>query len=161
MKDFVCCQIPEAWCPQEVQTQNSCSKENPQPWIQWGRKEMQVQSWTLDSHLVDACVSAGVLLWDHSDWTHQQDPGSDSLGLWPGTLQWLHWWDPDPESLAKRKYSGHVTLSLPVYSGGVCLSCQSQGDALRHWVDCLKNKGQRMERWHVLTNELPQTISHD
>uniref|UniRef100_A0A8D3AVJ9 C2 domain-containing protein n=1 Tax=Scophthalmus maximus TaxID=52904 RepID=A0A8D3AVJ9_SCOMX len=47
------------------------------------------------------------------------------------------------------------------FIGGVCLSCHSQGDALRHWMDCLKNKGRRVERWHVLTNELPRTLCHD
>uniref|UniRef100_A0A672G499 Double C2-like domains, alpha n=1 Tax=Salarias fasciatus TaxID=181472 RepID=A0A672G499_SALFA len=47
------------------------------------------------------------------------------------------------------------------FIGGVCLSGLSQGDALRHWTDCLKNKGCRVERWHILTNELPQTFSHD
>ncbi|XP_058510055.1 double C2-like domain-containing protein alpha [Solea solea] len=48
------------------------------------------------------------------------------------------------------------------FIGGVCLGAHSQGDSLRHWVDCLKNKGHRVERWHVLTNELPQTaVSHD
>uniref|UniRef100_A0A1A8P830 Double C2-like domains, alpha n=1 Tax=Nothobranchius rachovii TaxID=451742 RepID=A0A1A8P830_9TELE len=47
------------------------------------------------------------------------------------------------------------------FIGGVCLSCRSQGDALRHWMDCLKNKGHRVERWHILTNELPRTFSHD
>eukprot|EP00064_Thunnus_orientalis_P015093 superscaffoldBa00002736_g15142 len=47
------------------------------------------------------------------------------------------------------------------FIGGVSLSCHSQGDALRHWMDCLKNKGRRVERWHILTNELPRTLSHD
>ncbi|XP_056871114.1 double C2-like domain-containing protein alpha [Takifugu flavidus] len=47
------------------------------------------------------------------------------------------------------------------FIGGVCLSCASQGDALRHWMDCLRNKGQRVERWHVLTNQLPRTSSRD
>uniref|UniRef100_A0A3B5M5E5 C2 domain-containing protein n=1 Tax=Xiphophorus couchianus TaxID=32473 RepID=A0A3B5M5E5_9TELE len=47
------------------------------------------------------------------------------------------------------------------FIGGVFLSCSSQGDALRHWMDCLKNKGQRVERWHILTNELPRSSSHD
>uniref|UniRef100_A0A3B3ZU51 C2 domain-containing protein n=1 Tax=Periophthalmus magnuspinnatus TaxID=409849 RepID=A0A3B3ZU51_9GOBI len=42
------------------------------------------------------------------------------------------------------------------FIGGVCLGPQSQGDALRHWTECLKNRGQRIERWHILTNELPQ-----
>ncbi|KAM9541560.1 LOW QUALITY PROTEIN: double C2-like domain-containing protein alpha [Salvelinus alpinus] len=47
------------------------------------------------------------------------------------------------------------------FIGGVCLSCHSQGDPLRHWMDCLKNKGQRVERWHILTNELPRSVSHE
>lgn len=46
-------------------------------------------------------------------------------------------------------------------SGGVCLGGHSQGDALRHWTDCLKNTGRRVERWHVLTNELPRTPSQE
>ncbi|XP_034049946.1 double C2-like domain-containing protein alpha [Thalassophryne amazonica] len=41
------------------------------------------------------------------------------------------------------------------FIGGVSLGCQSQGDSLQHWIDCLKNKGQKVERWHTLTNELP------
>lgn len=40
-------------------------------------------------------------------------------------------------------------------TGGVSLGCHSQGEALQHWIDCLKNKGQKVERWHTLTNELP------
>ncbi|XP_037400691.1 double C2-like domain-containing protein alpha isoform X2 [Pygocentrus nattereri] len=47
------------------------------------------------------------------------------------------------------------------FIGGVCLSCHSQGDALRHWMDCLRNKGQKVERWHVLTNELPQSTCQE
>ncbi|TSL75245.1 Double C2-like domain-containing protein beta [Bagarius yarrelli] len=41
------------------------------------------------------------------------------------------------------------------FIGGVSLGCQSQGESLQHWIDCLKNKGQKVERWHTLTNELP------
>ncbi|PWA16665.1 hypothetical protein CCH79_00017498 [Gambusia affinis] len=41
------------------------------------------------------------------------------------------------------------------FIGGVSFGCHSQGDALQHWIDCLKNKGQKVERWHTLTNELP------
>uniref|UniRef100_A0A8C2WC53 Double C2-like domains, alpha n=1 Tax=Cyclopterus lumpus TaxID=8103 RepID=A0A8C2WC53_CYCLU len=47
------------------------------------------------------------------------------------------------------------------FIGGVCLSRYSQGDGLRHWTQCLKNPGSRAERWHILTNELPRTLSHD
>uniref|UniRef100_A0A3P9C812 Double C2 domain alpha n=1 Tax=Maylandia zebra TaxID=106582 RepID=A0A3P9C812_9CICH len=41
------------------------------------------------------------------------------------------------------------------FIGGVSLGCHSQGDTLQHWIDCLKNKGKKVERWHTLTNELP------
>ncbi|XP_056157633.1 double C2-like domain-containing protein beta, partial [Lampris incognitus] len=41
------------------------------------------------------------------------------------------------------------------FIGGVSLGCHSQGETLQHWIDCLKNKGQKVERWHTLTNELP------
>ncbi|XP_047233707.1 double C2-like domain-containing protein alpha [Girardinichthys multiradiatus] len=41
------------------------------------------------------------------------------------------------------------------FIGGVSFGCHSQGDALQHWIDCLKNKGKKVERWHTLTNELP------
>uniref|UniRef100_A0A8B9HF37 Double C2 domain alpha n=1 Tax=Astyanax mexicanus TaxID=7994 RepID=A0A8B9HF37_ASTMX len=41
------------------------------------------------------------------------------------------------------------------FIGGVSLGCHSQGDALQHWIDCLKNKGTKVERWHTLTNDLP------
>uniref|UniRef100_A0A8C4ZTV7 Double C2-like domain-containing protein alpha n=1 Tax=Gadus morhua TaxID=8049 RepID=A0A8C4ZTV7_GADMO len=41
------------------------------------------------------------------------------------------------------------------FIGGVSLGCHSQGDSLQHWVDCLKNKGTKVERWHTLTNQLP------
>nr|XP_040032236.1 double C2-like domain-containing protein alpha [Gasterosteus aculeatus aculeatus] len=41
------------------------------------------------------------------------------------------------------------------FIGGVSLGCHSQGETLQHWIDCLKNKGEKVERWHTLTNELP------
>uniref|UniRef100_A0A8D0A2C2 Double C2-like domain-containing protein n=1 Tax=Sander lucioperca TaxID=283035 RepID=A0A8D0A2C2_SANLU len=41
------------------------------------------------------------------------------------------------------------------FIGGVSLGCHSQGETLQHWIDCLKNKGKKVERWHTLTNELP------
>ncbi|XP_037544568.1 double C2-like domain-containing protein beta [Nematolebias whitei] len=47
------------------------------------------------------------------------------------------------------------------FIGGVCLSCRSQGDGLRHWMDCLKNTGLKVEKWHILTNELPRSFGHD
>ncbi|XP_036408437.1 double C2-like domain-containing protein alpha [Megalops cyprinoides] len=47
------------------------------------------------------------------------------------------------------------------FIGGVSLGCQSQGNALRHWMDCLNNKGKKVERWHTLTNELPRSTYHD
>ncbi|KAM9744973.1 double C2-like domain-containing protein alpha [Menidia menidia] len=47
------------------------------------------------------------------------------------------------------------------FIGGVCLSRRSHGDALRHWTDCLKSPGRRVERWHVLTSELPRGLGHE
>ncbi|XP_063077327.1 double C2-like domain-containing protein alpha [Engraulis encrasicolus] len=47
------------------------------------------------------------------------------------------------------------------FIGGVSFGCQSQGDALQHWIDCLKNKGQKVERWHTLTNELPGSTAQE
>ncbi|XP_037113367.1 double C2-like domain-containing protein alpha [Syngnathus acus] len=47
------------------------------------------------------------------------------------------------------------------FIGGVCLGAQALGDALRHWTDCLNNKGQQVERWHILTNQLPKSANHD
>ncbi|CAB1440066.1 unnamed protein product [Pleuronectes platessa] len=41
------------------------------------------------------------------------------------------------------------------FIGGVSLGCHSQGETLQHWIECLKNKGTKVERWHTLTNELP------
>ncbi|XP_034563783.1 double C2-like domain-containing protein alpha isoform X2 [Notolabrus celidotus] len=41
------------------------------------------------------------------------------------------------------------------FIGGVSFGCHSQGETLQHWIDCLKNKGKKVERWHTLTNELP------
>ena len=49
--------------------------------------------------------------------------------------------------------------ALPL--GGVSLGCHSQGDSLQHWVDCLKNKGTKVERWHTLTNQLPGSTLQD
>ncbi|XP_015248959.1 PREDICTED: double C2-like domain-containing protein alpha [Cyprinodon variegatus] len=66
--------------------------------------------------------------------------------------------DPYVKMCPQRETVSNCSLCPP---GGVCLSCRSQGDALRHWMDCLKNKGRRVERWHILTNELPRSFSHD
>uniref|UniRef100_A0A3Q3BGW8 Double C2-like domain-containing protein n=1 Tax=Kryptolebias marmoratus TaxID=37003 RepID=A0A3Q3BGW8_KRYMA len=47
------------------------------------------------------------------------------------------------------------------FIGGVSLGCHSQGETLQHWIDCLKNKGRKVERWHTLTNELPGSTLQD
>nr|XP_057918345.1 double C2-like domain-containing protein alpha [Doryrhamphus excisus]XP_057918347.1 double C2-like domain-containing protein alpha [Doryrhamphus excisus] len=44
------------------------------------------------------------------------------------------------------------------FIGGVSLGCHSQGETLQHWIDCLKNKGKKVERWHTLTNDLPGSV---
>ncbi|MBN3319253.1 DOC2A protein, partial [Atractosteus spatula] len=48
-----------------------------------------------------------------------------------------------------------------VPAGGVSLGRRSKGDCLQHWADCLQNHGQRLERWHTLTNELPGSACSD
>ncbi|CAL9699082.1 unnamed protein product [Knipowitschia caucasica] len=47
------------------------------------------------------------------------------------------------------------------FIGGVSFGCHSQGEALQHWIDCLKNKGTKVERWHTLTNELPGSTAQE
>ncbi|XP_051964074.1 double C2-like domain-containing protein beta isoform X1 [Xyrauchen texanus] len=41
------------------------------------------------------------------------------------------------------------------FIGGVSLGINANGERLKHWFDCLKNKDKKIERWHTLTNELP------
>ncbi|XP_072106153.1 double C2-like domain-containing protein alpha [Mobula birostris] len=38
--------------------------------------------------------------------------------------------------------------------GGVTLGTESRGQPGRHWLECLQKAGQRIERWHKLTNHL-------
>uniref|UniRef100_A0A673J5E0 Double C2-like domains, beta n=1 Tax=Sinocyclocheilus rhinocerous TaxID=307959 RepID=A0A673J5E0_9TELE len=42
------------------------------------------------------------------------------------------------------------------FIGGVSLGINANGERLKHWFDCLKNKDKKIERWHTLTNELPE-----
>lgn len=52
--------------------------------------------------------------------------------------------------------SPHLPLSPP---GGVSLGINANGERLKHWFDCLKNKDKKIERWHTLTNELPGSLN--
>uniref|UniRef100_A0A8C7FRP4 Double C2 domain beta n=1 Tax=Oncorhynchus kisutch TaxID=8019 RepID=A0A8C7FRP4_ONCKI len=47
------------------------------------------------------------------------------------------------------------------FIGGVSLGISANGERLKHWFDCLKNKDKKIERWHTLTNELPGTTFND
>ncbi|XP_062410797.1 double C2-like domain-containing protein beta [Sardina pilchardus] len=38
------------------------------------------------------------------------------------------------------------------FIGGCQLGISAKGECLKHWYECLKNKDQRIERWHVLLN---------
>ncbi|XP_063067151.1 double C2-like domain-containing protein beta [Engraulis encrasicolus] len=38
------------------------------------------------------------------------------------------------------------------FIGGCQLGISAKGECLKHWYECLKNKDQRVERWHVLLN---------
>lgn len=50
-------------------------------------------------------------------------------------------------------------ISLCLLSGGVSLGINANGERLKHWFDCLKNKDKKIERWHTLTNELPGSLN--
>uniref|UniRef100_A0A3P9PH96 Double C2 domain beta n=1 Tax=Poecilia reticulata TaxID=8081 RepID=A0A3P9PH96_POERE len=45
------------------------------------------------------------------------------------------------------------------FIGGVSLGINANGERLKHWFDCLKNKDKKIERWHTLTNELPGSVN--
>ncbi|KAM4620946.1 double C2-like domain-containing protein beta [Polymixia lowei] len=47
------------------------------------------------------------------------------------------------------------------FIGGVSLGINANGERLKHWFDCLKNKDKKIERWHTLTNELPGSAFND
>nr|XP_006640883.1 PREDICTED: double C2-like domain-containing protein beta isoform X2 [Lepisosteus oculatus] len=47
------------------------------------------------------------------------------------------------------------------FIGGVSLGINANGERLKHWFDCLKNKDKKIERWHTLTNELPGSMFSD
>ena len=50
------------------------------------------------------------------------------------------------------------TLLLPAspcFPGGVSLGPGAQGEARKHWRDCLQQPDAALERWHTLTSELP------
>ncbi|XP_051552075.1 double C2-like domain-containing protein beta isoform X1 [Myxocyprinus asiaticus] len=47
------------------------------------------------------------------------------------------------------------------FIGGVSLGINANGERLKHWFDCLKNKDKKIERWHTLTNELPGSGCND
>lgn len=48
---------------------------------------------------------------------------------------------------------------VPPPPGGVSLGINANGERLKHWFDCLKNKDKKIERWHTLTNELPGSLN--
>lgn len=39
------------------------------------------------------------------------------------------------------------------FIGGVELGINASGERLRHWFECLKNKGKKVEYWHALTQQ--------
>lgn len=52
-----------------------------------------------------------------------------------------------------------VVTQPRLLSGGVSLGINANGERLKHWFDCLKNKDKKIERWHTLTNELPGSLN--
>uniref|UniRef100_A0A8C7XBV3 C2 domain-containing protein n=1 Tax=Oryzias sinensis TaxID=183150 RepID=A0A8C7XBV3_9TELE len=39
------------------------------------------------------------------------------------------------------------------FIGGVELGINASGQRLKHWFECLKNKGKKVEYWHTLTQQ--------
>ncbi|KTF77751.1 hypothetical protein cypCar_00019662 [Cyprinus carpio] len=39
------------------------------------------------------------------------------------------------------------------FIGGVELGINAKGERLKHWFECLKNKGKKVEYWHTLTQQ--------
>ncbi|XP_026125229.1 double C2-like domain-containing protein beta isoform X2 [Carassius auratus] len=39
------------------------------------------------------------------------------------------------------------------FIGGVGLGINAKGERLKHWFECLKNKGKKVEYWHTLTQQ--------
>ncbi|XP_068508817.1 double C2-like domain-containing protein beta [Syngnathus scovelli] len=39
------------------------------------------------------------------------------------------------------------------FIGGCQLGIQAQGECLKHWYECLKNKDKKIERWHLLLDD--------
>lgn len=39
------------------------------------------------------------------------------------------------------------------FSGGVELGINAKGERLKHWFECLKHKGKKVEYWHTLTQQ--------
>ena len=46
--------------------------------------------------------------------------------------------------------SPYLSLSL---SGGVELGINAKGEMLKHWFECLKFAGKKVEYWHTLTQQ--------
>lgn len=49
-----------------------------------------------------------------------------------------------------------------MFAGGVELGINASGQRLKHWFECLKNKGKKVEYWHTLTQQgAPSTEKPD
>lgn len=70
-------------------------------------------------------------------------------------------WCSERRPCARGVTADDSPLSRPPPSppGGVSLGINANGERLKHWFDCLKNKDKKIERWHTLTNELPGSVN--
>ncbi|KAK7907040.1 hypothetical protein WMY93_015652 [Mugilogobius chulae] len=91
--------------------------------------------------------------------------------VWSETLTYYGITDEDMEFCYDIKYADLTKKTLEVtvwdydigksndFIGGVSLGINANGERLKHWFDCLKNKDKKIERWHTLTNELPGALT--
>lgn len=58
-----------------------------------------------------------------------------------------------PTLLISRWHVFCFPLSASPTAGGVELGINASGQRLKHWFECLKNKGKKVEYWHTLTQQ--------
>lgn len=77
-------------------------------------------------------------------------PLAHSLFPWflPSLTSFLH-----PPTILTLPLCLCLSVCASLSAGGVELGINASGQRLKHWFDCLKNKGKKVEYWHTLTQQ--------